>query len=1137
MKKWMALLLTLVMLVSAASALAEALPEEADGALPQVGDVVFGFEAKEIRDFPLIGGQLVLFEHQQTGAKLLYAANEDTNRAFQLTFLTRPIDDTGLPHVFEHATLSGSDKYPSAALFMNMIAQTYNTYMNAYTTDAMTCFPVASLSEEQLLALADVYTDFCFHPLLLTDESIYRTEAWRYEMANADAPLTYNGTVYSEMTGALTLDGTALDNANRLTFPGAALSYDYGGIPDSIPDMTWDALKAYHEKFYHPSNCLVLLYGGFEDYGAFLQQLDGAFSAYERSDFHYEDSAYQRITEPVIAEVSYPMAAGTDPANQTAIYYYILCPGMKDDPAEEEAVDHLWNLLGQPSSQLMQKLQNLFPAGGFSVGRELAGPDDAVVFVASNLNRGDAEAFRGAVNDALKEIARDGFAPELVDSFMASINMSTKLSLENSDPIESVLYSTAYQYAVTGNPFGYPEYVDSLGKIAEESEQGLLQKTITDWLADPALYTLVSTYPLPGAKETHDAELAEKLAQIKEAMTDAEKQAIIDATNAENGKADASELLKQIKKVDTATMPEESKAYAVTDVTGINGVRRLDVEAAVADVCVPGLYFDAAALPQQDIHWMRLFTRLLGKLDTDAHTKEELDSLIARYLYSSTFGVSVSGFGNAYHPYLVAEWYAMAEDLQTGYDLVEEILYRTQFTDLEKLTDRIQAQKTAVRNQINQAPYNVLLTREMAISNDRQRYYSYLNYLEYYEFLEQVEALLAEDPQQVADSLIRVQQFFHNRAGAISTFAGNADSIAQNKALADAFWAKLDNEKREAAAYDLPVPAAKEGLVVSTNIQFNHVYAPLTVLGNERDGELQVLSTVVEDKVLMPVLRDQMGVYTPWCSVYNGEGLYLISYRDPNVRETFDVYAALADQLADMKLDQGEVDGYIMSVYSGLAKQPGELTGAVNEISRIISGEPAERKLEIMRQVKGVTPETIQAGAEVFRSLWEAGVRGTAGGIGAITENQDLYDVILNPFHVEDLANAALTDVPEDHPAYAAVRFAMENSLMGLRGDGVFGVDGDASVGDLSAALYVLVGGAPDAPEDGVALLQQYGIVPADVAVDTALTNGLNDQIMNAFAQLAMGAELPAMATEENSAAAMTRGELAQYLMLIFNDE
>ncbi len=174
MRKILSLVLALAMLLGIVPAFSEA---PAASALPAVGDTVEGFEVKEIREFGLIGAQLVYFEHAQTGAKLLYIANSDTNRAFQLTFPTRMTNDKGLPHVFEHATLSGSEKYPSTALWFNASMQTYNTYMNAYTMDAMTCYPIASLSEAQLLKLADFYTDSCLHPNILTDESIYRTEA------------------------------------------------------------------------------------------------------------------------------------------------------------------------------------------------------------------------------------------------------------------------------------------------------------------------------------------------------------------------------------------------------------------------------------------------------------------------------------------------------------------------------------------------------------------------------------------------------------------------------------------------------------------------------------------------------------------------------------------------------------------------------------------------------------------------------------------------------------------------------------------------------------------------------------------------------------------------------------------------
>ena len=151
MKRILAMILALGLMMTCFAASAE--PEES--ALPAVGEVVYGFEVKEVRDFPLIDAQIVRFEHQKTGAELYYVANDDTNRVFDLTFFTDAVDQTGLPHVFEHSTLSGSEKYPSKSLFFNLSYQTYNTYMNAFTTDRMTSYPVASLSEAQLLKYAD----------------------------------------------------------------------------------------------------------------------------------------------------------------------------------------------------------------------------------------------------------------------------------------------------------------------------------------------------------------------------------------------------------------------------------------------------------------------------------------------------------------------------------------------------------------------------------------------------------------------------------------------------------------------------------------------------------------------------------------------------------------------------------------------------------------------------------------------------------------------------------------------------------------------------------------------------------------------------------------------------------------------
>ena len=801
MKKLLSLALALMLALSCVGVVARPAHAENASALPKVGDVTNGFEVKEIQPFALVGADLVLFEHQRTGAKLLWIANADTNRLFQLTFPTRPNNDMGLPHVFEHATLFGSDKYPSTSLFFNISYQTYNTYVNAYTTDACTSYPLASLSEKQLLNLADYYVDSCFHPLIMSDEGIFRTQAWHYDLNSLDGELTYEGVVYSEMQGAMTLERTALEYANDLTFPGAALSYSYGGLPENIPEMTWEDVKAYHDKYYHPSNCLAILYGQFDEYEAFLKLLDEAFAPYEKVEFTFEDAGYKPIEKAQVASFGYPMAEGTDVTNQTVIIYYILCPGMKGDVEQENLIDNVSSLLNQNGSVLSQSFKRAFPSGNLSCGREVAGPDDAIIFQATGMNRDDAEKFKALVDEALLDVANNGFPQDMVDSAMTSLNISAKLAPENGDPAEGVVYSFAYDYAVTGDPFAFVNQMASLSRIDEENQKGLLKEAVAKWLTNNELYTLTTTYPAPGEKEKVDAALKEELAKIKAGMSQEQLQAIVDETNAAPKEEDTSELMAKIKAITVENLPEEVKAYTVNDFTDDKGIRHIEAVAGVDGIGHVSLELDAAALPQEDIHWMRLYTRLLGKLDTDKHTKEELDVLIDRYMYDKVTGVDCVDLKDSIHPYLVGEWYALDDDLATGYDLMEELLFHTRFDDVQKLLEQVQAQKTSVRATINNNAYSVMLYRGLADKSPFYLYYSYLNFLEYYAFLENLEAMLGEKPQEVTKHFEELQSFFANSAGAVAAFAGNEKSIELNRPLADAFLAKLKHEDREPVAY------------------------------------------------------------------------------------------------------------------------------------------------------------------------------------------------------------------------------------------------------------------------------------------------------------------------------------------------
>ena len=1122
MKRILSLFLVLALAVSTLPALAEPAPADAAEAagLPAVGDVVEGFEAKEIRPFDMIGATLVSFEHQKTGAKLLYIANEDTNRAFQLTFLTRPIDNTGLPHVFEHSTLSGSEKYPSKSLFFNLLYQSYTTFVNAYTADYMTSYPVGSLSEAQLLAMADLYTDSCLHPMIMTDESIYRTEAWRYEMADMDSPLTLNGTVYSEMTGALTLQRSATDNARTATFPGSVAAYNSGGIPRYIPDMTWDSLKEYHNRFYHPSNCLAFLYGSFEDYTAFLKLLNEAFAPYEKQDFSFTDSGYTRITEPVVTSVPYAVAEGTDTTNQSTVNYYILCPGLRENKEEQRIVDHADLMLITTGSPLMENLKKAFPAGSFTCSREPAGPDDAVLFTANNVNKDDAETFRKIVNDSLKQIVQDGFDPVQVDATATRQLLTGKLIMEGGSPIQGVVGEICDSYAQTGNPFEYCEKMEAQAHIQEENDKGLLTAAIEKWLADPALYTLTTTYPEPGLKEKQDAALAEKLAEIKAGMTEEEKQAIIDATNTKPAEEDTSEMVASLTAVTVADLPEEVREIRYTDETGADGVRRMNMTANVDEVGLIDLFLDVRGLSQEDLQYARLFSQLLGQLDTDAHTKEELALLMGRYLTGGSYKIMSfdTADRNDVTAYLAAEWIALDKDLAAGYDLVKETLFHTQFTDIPALTEKISALKSSVRSTISAAPFMVVTTRQAGIDDPQSRLQDYLNYTPYYAFLESVEQQMAAEPEAVVARLQAVQSFLANRSGAMAIYAGNEDSIALNAPLADAFFADLPDEKREYPAYNLPAADRKEGLSVDGNIQYNCLTASFRELGIEPDYAFDVIGSVISDQVLIPILRDQLGAYSVSCGTNGDIGLMIYSYRDPNVKATFDLYDSIPEKLASMELTQDQINGYIMRQYSAIATPAGELMEAIYKLNAVLQGRPEDETLQKMRAYKSVTPETVKNAAAAYALLAEKGARGTAGPIGALQANSDLYDAILNPFHTDDLSKVSFSDVAEDSELHDAIYAAFAGGLMQPKEEGLFAPDEPATAGDFLGGLYMLIGGGANDPEACKAALSANGLIPADLDLNTELTEGL------------LGTVLTALGVPGNSGApdtTVTRAELA----------
>ena len=190
-------------------------PRAAAAALLVPGTTCHGFAVERRETVPELDSDAYVLRHTASGARLLYLACDDENKAFAIGFKTPPADSTGVFHILEHSVLCGSAKFPVKEPFVDLIKSSMQTFLNAMTYPDKTIYPVATTNEQDLYNLMDVYLDAVFNPAIYTKPTIFEQEGWHYELdlpegdgdssaaSLHEGTLRYNGVVFNEMKGAL----------------------------------------------------------------------------------------------------------------------------------------------------------------------------------------------------------------------------------------------------------------------------------------------------------------------------------------------------------------------------------------------------------------------------------------------------------------------------------------------------------------------------------------------------------------------------------------------------------------------------------------------------------------------------------------------------------------------------------------------------------------------------------------------------------------------------------------------------------------------------------------------------------------------------------------------------------------------
>lgn len=961
-----------------------------------LGDTINGFKviSREAREE--LGGAIVCFEHEKTGAQLVFVDCADEELTFGLAVRTPVTDDSGVAHILEHCLLSGSEKYPDSSLLRKITSQTYYSFLNAYTAVDYTYFPVASYSEEQLFVLMDAYVDGIFHPLLLKNEYIMWREGIHYEMENANAPLTASGVVYDEMISN-NVENDRLNVLLKGMYPGSNLVNIHGGKPSEILHVTYQDVVDFYNAYYHPSNMLMMLYGDFQDVDRFLKQLDEEYLCqYDRKEIVFPEEKTDSISGFVELPIENKQVEGSSDSDM-AIYAF----AWNDNSLETQIMAELVaNSLNDQSSDFWKVFAGTFNSGDFFVKFCKDAPLPILYFELLNASQEEIELFRKSISIAMDSLT-DGILDEaLVKYYINQETYQQAKVLENINYGVTLFENIAYGWARYDSLTYEKEYREALQAVAKAVEDGTIDAVIEENLINSEASAFLYTVPKYVRKEELDTDYSLALADIQKKMSKTDLNDVVEKTKAYEqwvNEEDDDSVIAKLRVIDPTNLTEEIPTSEVKEETK-DGIRYLSSEVKNDETFTVRLYLDANGIPFDSLHDVETFVQMLGNTGTKSFSKEELREFRLSNLTEVNFELIRQYYTDAdSHQYLVVTATGMKDQIEDTFQYIEEVLLTSDMSDAVAIYTVLNNSRNQYLTEYNYSPISFLQPIAYAIADPNYYLDYYLEHsMDYQTYMYNI--LFADDAgiyDTKAENLEKIKSILLKSPGAIVVSIGDDETIEKCTEKCGKILKNMKDTKGLQQNYLNKKRYFRQHTGIINNsqyVQYNCSVISLKDAGYEKNGKLCVLGKIASD-VLFNIVREKNQAYFAQASI-SDSFVVLLSIADPCVKETFDVYDSLGDTLRNMEFTKEQIDGYILSCYALIMPHYGPVGTAEFSIENVLFHANAEIYSDLIHEMKSMTPGDVKDLAAVLDILAEKGKKFTIGNQDVLEENTDFFDEI-----------------------------------------------------------------------------------------------------------------------------------------------
>lgn len=941
-----------------------------------------------------------ILRHKKSGARIAILSNNDDNKVFYIGFRTPPEDETGVPHIIEHTTLCGSKKFPVKDPFIELAKGSLNTFLNAMTYPDKTVYPVASCNDQDFKNLMDVYLDAVFNPNITKYEEIFKQEGWHYELTGKDDELKINGVVYNEMKGAYSSPDEVLSSQiYRSLFPDNTYSKDSGGNPEYIPKLTYEAYLDFYHKYYHPSNSYIYLYGDM-DVVERLEWLDKEYlSLYDYKKVNSEINKQPAFDEIKNVEAQYSITMDDSQENKTYLSYNRVV-GDSLDEMLYQAFDVLdYALVSSPGAPVKQAL---IDAG---IGDDVYGSYDAGIlqpvfsFVAKNANASQADEFESIIENTLKEVVKTGINKE---ALLAGINSSEfkfreadfgqfpKGLLFGLNCLDSWLFDDM-------KPFIHLECLGTFAKLRKAVDTDYFEKLIQEYLLDNTHGSSVTVKPKRGLGNERKEALAKELSDYKASLSDEEIKKLIEDTEhlkKYQEEPSSDEDLRKLPMLTRADMKKNAMPFSnIEDELLDVKVVRHDIESNGIDYI--SFLFDAGDFAQSELGYLGFFTNALGLVSTEKYSYTDLANATNIY----TGGIST---GTASHPDIKdrnnfvfkfeVKLKVLEKNLDKALELMEQMLLSSDFTDTKRLGELVAQIKARLQANLSSSGHLVAAMRSMSSFSRYALYQDELKGIAFYRSICHIEKELSESPKSVSDKLAAIAKKLFARNRMLISFTGNNEAYGNAKPSLEKVIAGFNKMSTVGNQAEVHFNTAKEAFIDASQIQYVAKTGDFICEGYEYTGALRLLRIILSYDYLWINVRVKGGAYGCMNTFLRSGESYFVSYRDPNLSDTLDVYDRIPEYIKSFSPDERDMTKYIIGTFSALDTPMNPEAKGSRSLSAYLEGITYEQIQKERNEILNAQPEDIRRLADLVEAVLKKDSICVIGNENMIKESAGLFE-------------------------------------------------------------------------------------------------------------------------------------------------